>query len=173
MTRYAVFAQAAYWQDTYGVAPPPTVASAPAAPAGAFEIMAIQDNDDNYIDLVESVADSDGSTTPSAPSYTCISDLTIPDTDAKAIASSWSGKAGQKATLPAQLECTIAGLSGNSQAGLCGPAAGGEADYGDMAKAFQSIVDNCDNGGNVGGNASLASPEGFYVMTYADGIGGA
>ncbi|KAK6068339.1 killer toxin subunits alpha beta [Seiridium cupressi] len=49
---YAVFAQAAYWQDFYGVVIPPENARSSAAPEGAFEIDDVQDSQTNYEDYV-------------------------------------------------------------------------------------------------------------------------
>ncbi|KAK9413786.1 putative SGNH hydrolase-type esterase domain-containing protein [Seiridium unicorne] len=49
---YAVFAQAAYWQDFYGVVIPPENARSSAAPEGALEIDDVQDSQTNYEDYV-------------------------------------------------------------------------------------------------------------------------
>ncbi|RYP93433.1 hypothetical protein DL770_000476 [Monosporascus sp. CRB-9-2] len=51
---YAVFAQAAYWQDYYGVCPPPTISDRSlGAPPGTFEFQGVQDSQTNYVDIVE------------------------------------------------------------------------------------------------------------------------
>ncbi len=50
---YAVFAQAAYWQDYYGLAIPPTSSRALPAPAGTFEFQGVSDSSSNYVDLVD------------------------------------------------------------------------------------------------------------------------
>lgn len=163
----AVFAQAAYWQEEYGIAPPPTISRTVNIPEGASEFEGVQDNQDNYVDY-------EGANDVPAPGgddikANCDAGGTTSLDGVKDIQKQFAGKEGQKIEITAGLECIIAGLAADdiTQVGVCGPDTGGKVDYGDMAKAVQAIIDDkkCIDGDYIQGTAPVPNSKDFTVDT--------
>lgn len=115
-----------------------------------------------YKDAILSVYNANTAST-TTPDATC-SESTISASAAADILKDWQGKAGQKLSVSAALKCTIAGLGGDGgQVALCTGGADGEADYGDMAKAWKGVIDKCTKDGMVGGKSGVANVKGLDV----------
>lgn len=160
----AVFAQAAYWQEEFGVAPPPTVSSVTDVPKGATKIDFITDWENNY---VEYVPGGNGDTGVVAD---CSKGGDMKLDGAKRILKQWQGKGDEKITLAPNLTSIIAGLDDESQAqvNLVGPEAGGSVSFKDAATALQAIIDkpDCTEGGNtLKGSAPVPNAKGFSIET--------
>ena len=161
---YAVFAQAAYWQDHYGTVIPPDQRGK-AVPAGVAEHDVVQDSSSNYVRVV---VEEDGPK-ELEPDCTAGSGVGISLAAAEDIQSQWAGEpADGEFDLSPGLSCAIAGLSGNgdAQVSVCGSDDGGKAKYGDMAAALQSIIDKCTDGDLVNGKVDVPNASGLTVETY-------